>query len=78
MRKYGIELKYFHCPLLASLSVINDTMNVFIPFENMSQSKNFVSTAGRLWNVLPADLKCDSNLNMFKFKLKKLFLSGAL
>ena len=42
------------------------------------ESKNFVSTAGRLWNVLPADLKCDSNLNMFKFKLKKFILSGAL
>ena len=55
-----------------------DSMNVFIPFENMSQSKNFVSTAGRLWNVLPADLKCDSYSNMFKFKLEKLILSGAL
>ena len=55
-----------------------DSMNVFIPFENMSQSKNFVSTAGRLWSVLPADLKCDSNFNMFKFKLTKLIPSGAL
>ena len=55
-----------------------DSMNVFIPFENISQSRDFVSTAGRLWNVLPADLKCDSNLNMFKFKLKKCILSGAL
>ena len=55
-----------------------DSMNVFIPFENMSQSKNFVSTAGRLWNVLPAHLKCDSNLKKFKFKLKNFILSGAL
>ena len=55
-----------------------DSMNVFTPFENMSQSKNFVSTAGRLWNVSPADLKCDSYLNMFKFKHKQFILSGAL
>ena len=55
-----------------------DSMNAFIPFENMSQSKNFVSTAGRFRNVLPADLKCDGNLNMFEFKLKKCILSGAL
>ena len=51
-----------------------DSTNIFIPFENMSQSKNFVSTAGISWNVLPADLKCDTDLNMFKFKLKQLIL----
>ena len=56
-----------------------DSMNVFIPFENMSLSKNFAWIHScRLWNVLPADLKCDTNLNMFKFKLKKFILSGAL
>ena len=57
-------------------SVTRNSLKVFRPLRTKASSKKCLLYLGPfIWNGLPGDVKLSNNVNTFKYKVKKTFLT---